>query len=84
MERFAKKNEMKIFQVSSQNKELVDEMFQKLVLDIIESMDDENLKNRADSIKLDSKNAKANKSGLGFNLGSYFKKENNEGYYKCC
>jgi hypothetical protein len=85
-ERFAKKNEMKVFQVSSQNKEAVNDLFKQLVLLIISNMDEENLKNRADSIKLESNKQPTGNNGsngYGYNLGSYFSRSSNS-YYKCC
>ena len=70
--------------MSAHKKDQVDKMFESLVLDIIESMDDDNLKNRADTIKLEVKNVEENKGGVGFKLGKYFKRNNYNTSHKCC
>ena len=75
---------MKIFQISAFNKEGIQEMFQSLVIDIINSMDEENLKNRASSIKLEPSKRNTNINFTEFNLKSYFTKDTNGNYYKPC
>jgi hypothetical protein len=75
---------MKVFEVSSFNKEAVNEMFEKLVIDIINSMDEDNLKNRADSIKLQGSRNTAMTSNSNFTMKfkSYFSRNRNGD--KCC
>jgi hypothetical protein len=75
---------MKVFEVSSFNKETVNEMFEKLVLDIINSMDEDNLKNRADSIKLQGSRNTVMTSNSNFSMKfrNYFSRNRNGD--KCC
>ena len=84
IEKFAKKNEMKMFEMCSFNREKVNELFENLVSDIINSMDEENLKNRADSIKLQgSRNTvMTSNSNFTFKFKNYFSRNRNGD--KCC
>jgi len=59
-------------------------MFEKLVLDIINSMDEDNLKNRADSIKLQGSRNTVMTSNSNFSMKfrNYFSRNRNGD--KCC
>ena len=69
---------MKIFKISAINNEGVQESFQNLVVDIIDSMDDETLKNRLSSFKLNLKDK--NNS----NDGTQCRFKDSKSYKSCC
>lgn len=88
MEKFAKQNSLKYFKCSSLQNLGIKELFESMTLDIIESIDDENLHIRSESIKLGYINKdyfnKDMKNVVLINNSMLLNRGNEENRMNCC